>query len=72
MPEKLKWILGIAIGIVATIGIYCLTVSIGCAVNGLTFGQQITSWFGSALPSIENTTQAVGTFAETIAHVSGM
>ena len=23
MPEKLKWILGIAIGIVATIGIYC-------------------------------------------------
>ena len=72
MPEKLKWILGIAIGIVATIGIYCLTVAIGCAVNGITFGQQITSWFGSAMPVVENTTQAVGTVAETIAHVSGM
>ena len=72
MPEKLKWILGIAIGIIATIGIYCLTVAIGCAVNGLTFGQQITSWFGSAMPAVENTTQAVGTVAETIAHVSGM
>lgn len=71
MPEKLKWILGIAIGIIATIGIYCLTVAIGCAVNGLTFGQQITSWFGSAMPVVENT-QAVGTVAETIAHVSGM
>jgi len=46
-----------------------LTVSIGCAVNGLTFGQQITSWFGSALPVVENTTQAV---AETLAHASGM
>ncbi len=72
MPEKLKWILGIAIGVVATIAIYCLIVAIGCAVNGLTFGQQITSWFGSAMPAVENTTQAVETVAENIAHVSGM
>jgi len=66
MPEKLKIILGIVIGVVATIGIYCLTVAIGCAVNGLTFGQQITSWFGSATPVIE---QAVAQTAETVANM---
>lgn len=66
MSDKLKWILGIVIGIIATIGIYCLTVAIGCAINGLTFGQQITSWFGSALPAVEN---SVETVAQTVAHV---
>ena len=72
MNEKLKAILWILVGVVGTIAIFSLIIAIGCAVNGLTFGQQITSWFGSAMPAVENTTQAVGTVAETIAHVSGM
>jgi len=70
MSDKLKIVIGVLAGIVATIGIYCLTVAIGCAVNGLTFGQQITSWFGSAMPIIENTTEAVGTVAQNAVHIA--
>lgn len=42
----LKMFLGILIGIVVAAVIFCIAVGIGCAVNGVTFGQQIVNWFG--------------------------
>ncbi len=42
-----KLVLGIFIGIVVAVGIACLTVFIGCAINGVSFSQQIVDWFGS-------------------------
>ncbi len=45
---NLKLVLGIFLGIlIAVVGV-CLAVGIGCAINGLTFSQQITEWFGTA------------------------
>lgn len=53
MSEKVRVFLGILIGIVCAIAVFCLVVVIGCSINGLTFGQQISSWFGgTANPSI--------------------
>lgn len=37
------WIL---LGIVLAVGLFCLAVCIGGAVNGLKFTEQITEWFG--------------------------
>ena len=42
-----KLVVGILIGIVVAVGIACLTIAIGCAVNGVSFGQQIVDWFGT-------------------------
>ena len=58
-----KLILGIIIGIISAVAIFCLAVGIGCAVNGLTFGEQIVEWFGSNAPAIEETVEQV---AETV------
>ena len=43
----------VLVGIVATIVLFSLIVAIGCAVNGLTFGEQICSWFGKNAETIE-------------------
>lgn len=58
-----KLILGIILGLIGAVAIFCITVGIGCAVNGLTFGEQICEWFGSNAPAIE---EAVEQVAETI------
>ena len=58
-----KLILGIIIGIISAVAIFCVAVGIGCAVNGLTFGQQICEWFGTSAPVIE---EAVEQVAETV------
>lgn len=42
-----KFILGIILGLVLAVGIFCLTVAIACAVNGVSFGEQIVDWFGT-------------------------
>lgn len=42
-----KIVVGILIGIVVAVGIACLTIAIGCAVNGVSFSQQIVNWFGT-------------------------
>ena len=47
-----KLILGILIGIVALAAVVCVAVGIGCAVNGLTFGEQIVEWVGHTCPEI--------------------
>lgn len=63
MYGKGKLILGIILGLIGAVAIFCITVGIGCAVNGLTFGEQICEWFGSNAPAIE---EAVEQVAETI------
>lgn len=59
MSETMKYILGILTGIVGTIALFCLAIAIGCAVNGVTFGQQICQWFGSCAPLIEEGAEVV-------------
>lgn len=55
MSEKLKIVLGVVIGIVCVVMLFCLIVVIACSVNGLTFSEQICEWFGSSTPAIEAT-----------------
>lgn len=59
MSETTRYILGIVAGIVGTIVLFCLAIAIGCAVNGVTFGQQICGWFGSCAPLIEEGAEQV-------------
>ena len=53
MNEKLKAVLWVVVGVVATIVLFSLIVAIGCAFNGLTFGEQICAWFGKNAEAIE-------------------
>ena len=59
MSETTRYILGILTGIVGTIALFCLAIAIGCAVNGVTFGQQICQWFGSCAPIIQEGAEQV-------------
>ncbi len=43
--QKIMFVL---LGALLAVGIFCLVIGIGCAVNGVTFGQQIVNWFGPA------------------------
>lgn len=63
-----KLILGIILGLIGAVAIFCVTVGVGCAVNGLTFGEQIVEWFGSSAPVIEEAVEQVAdTITETTA-----
>lgn len=53
MNDKIKAILWVVVGIVATIVVFSLIVAIGCAINGLTFGEQICAWFGKSAETID-------------------
>lgn len=59
MPDKLKIILSIVIGLVCAVALFCLIVVIACSVNGLTFSEQICEWFGNNTPVIEETVEQV-------------
>ena len=54
-----KLVLGIVIGIVAAVCIGLLTVAVGCAVNGVSFGQQIVDWFGTSTKATGDAIQEV-------------
>lgn len=41
-----KIFIGLLIGIICAVAVFCLAILIGCSVNGLTFGDQIIEWFG--------------------------
>lgn len=56
---KGKLVLGIILGLVGAVAIFCITVGVGCAVNGLTFGEQIVEWFGNSAPVIEEAVEQV-------------
>lgn len=53
MSEKTKTILSIILGIIGAVLLFCLIVCISCAVNGLTFGEQICSWFSSSKHAVD-------------------
>ena len=59
MYGKGKLFLGVILGLVGAVAIFCVTVGIGCAVNGLTFGEQIVEWFGNSAPVIEDVVEQV-------------
>lgn len=61
MSDKLKVILGVAIGIVIAVILFCLIVVIACSVNGLTFGEQIVEWFEGNASTIEQVTEQTKT-----------
>lgn len=49
----------VLLGMAVAVGIFCITVGIGCAVNGVTFGQQIANWFGSNSSTVEKVTEEI-------------
>lgn len=59
MYGKGKLILGIVLGVIGAVALFCTAVGIGCAVNGLTFGEQIVEWFGNSAPVIEDVVEQV-------------
>ncbi len=63
MNNKLKIALSIIGGIVGTIAVFCLVVVIGCAANGLTFGQQICDWFGNNANTIASANEIIAEHA---------
>jgi len=65
MSDATRFILGIITGVVCAVAIFCLVTAIGCAVNGVTFGQQITNWFGEVAPVVDQTVEQV---AESVAN----
>ncbi len=56
--EILKAIGFILLGAALAVGIFCLSVAIGCAVNGISFGVQIAEWFGESSSVIETVNAA--------------
>lgn len=49
----------VLLGMVCAVTIFCITVGIGCAVNGVTFGQQIANWFGTAKSAVDTGAEAL-------------
>lgn len=45
MTRNTRLILGIVIGLIVAVGLFCLAVCISCSVTGSTFSQQIVDWF---------------------------
>ncbi len=58
-----KNVMFVVLGVLLAVGIYCLTVAIGCAVNGISFQQQIVEWFGPAREVTEKVVNEVSTSA---------
>ncbi len=48
----------VLLGMICAVAIFCITVGIGCAINGVTFGQQIVNWFGTK-PAVDVSTEAL-------------
>lgn len=61
MSEKAKVILGVVLGVIGAILLFCLIVCIGCSVNGLTFGEQVCDWFTKkpVIDAVEEVAEAV-------------
>ena len=50
-----KTITLIIASVLGAVSLFCLIVCIGCAVNGVTFGEQIVNWFGGSSTAITDT-----------------
>lgn len=42
-----KALLFVLLGVLVAVAVFCIVVAIGASVNGLSFFEQISSWFGS-------------------------
>lgn len=58
MKNKGMIVVWVLLGIVLAVGLFCLAVCIGGAVNGLKFTEQITEWFGKK-ETVDATKQVV-------------
>lgn len=56
-----KNIMLVLLGMVFAVAIFSIAVGIGCAVNGITFGEQIAQWFGNSKPAIDATKEIAET-----------
>lgn len=57
--EICKGILWVLVGIILAVGITCLVICIGAAVNGVSFAQQIVNWFGPKAKEVKEVAEAV-------------
>lgn len=65
--EIFKNVMLVLLGVVIAVAVFCMVVGIGCAANGLTFGQQISEWFGSNAETIEEVAEeTVETVSQTL------
>lgn len=55
--EVFKNIMLVLLGMLIAVAIFCMVVGIGCAVHGVTFGQQIADWFGKTATATEDIAQ---------------
>lgn len=53
----------VLLGMLIAVCVFCVVVAIGCAVNGIGFGQQIAQWFGS------NSTETVKETIDVASHL---
>ncbi|MBP3582277.1 MAG: hypothetical protein J6J33_05960 [Clostridia bacterium] len=54
-----KLVVGIIIGLLSAVALFCLSAAIGCAVNGISFGEQIVKWFGSNSETVKDVADTV-------------
>lgn len=54
MPIKVKIAISVIASMLGILALLCLIVVIGCAVNGLTFAEQISSWCGTSNPIVKD------------------
>ena len=54
MPIKVKIAISVIASMLGIIALLWLIVVIGCAVNGLTFAEQISSWCGTSNPIVKD------------------
>lgn len=52
-----KNIMLVLLGMVLAVGIFCAVVGIGCAINNITFSNQITNWFGTTATATKTATK---------------
>lgn len=64
MSRTAKSILYVVLGIVIAVALFCVAVGIGCAVNGLTFSEQIVDWFSKkeVADAVEGSVETVSMF----------
>lgn len=54
-----KFVVGIIIGLLSAVALFCLATAIGCAVNGISFGEQIVEWFGGNSETVKDVADTV-------------
>ena len=61
--QKIMFVL---LGMVFAVAIFCATVGIGCAINEISFGEQIVQWFGTSAPVVDGSTETTASILNII------